>query len=352
MVLADGASRRGLLRLLGLLPLAGLAALLGDEEAQAGRRRRRKARRRRRNDRARKRKRQKNQKGKGNGNRNQTCQQACPPCQVCDTTSGQCAPDATQLGVACGDPNQVCQGVGSCETCDVCARGCTYSSVRDAIIAADNGATIHICAGTYRENNGIGKNLTLIGAGDGTGAGNTILEGDQTMTVVTIDTGATVTLHGLRITNGDSINGGGVANAGTLTATSCTITGNGADQGGGINNAGALTLNQTSIEGNFATNNEGGGIYNENESSLVMNDSQISGNTAGNAGGGLFNNSARATLNNSTISGNTATGQNGNPGQGGGIFNLIGTIILSSGSSVTDNNPDNCAGEAVSGCSG
>lgn len=350
MVLAGGASRRGLLRLLGALPIAGLAGLLGDEDGLAGRRRRRKARRRRKNDRARKRKRQRNQKGKGKGPGpgNPTCTQACPPCQACDATSGQCAPDATQLGAACGELNQVCQGVGSCETCDVCASGCTYSSVQAAIDAASNGATIHVCAGTFSGNITIGKSLTLVGPG----AGATTLSGNQNGSAVTVNQGPTVTLQGLRISNGAAINGGGINNSGTLTLTACTLTQNSADQGGGIYNSASLTLNQTSIEGNFALNNEGGGIYNGNGGNLVMNDSQISGNKAGQAGGGLFNNSAQATLNNSTITGNTATGQNGNPGQGGGIYNLIGTITLGSGSSVTGNNPDNCAGETVSGCSG
>ena len=241
--------------------------------------------------------------------------------------------------------------MGSCETCDVCASGCTYSSVQAAIDAAGIGATIHLCAGTFTGNITIGKNLSLIGTGSGPGGGNTILSGSQNGTVVTVNQGATVTLQGMRITNGDNINGGGISNAGTLTLTACTLTQNSADQGGGIYNSASLTLNQSIVESNFALNNEGGGIYNGNGGDLVMNDSQINGNTAGTAGGGLFNNSARATVNNSAITSNTAAA-NGNPGQGGGIFNLVGTITLNAGSSVTGNNPDNCAGEAVSGCSG
>jgi predicted outer membrane repeat protein len=78
----------------------------------------------------------------------------------------------------------------------------------------------------------------------------------------------------------------------------------------------------------------------------VLNDSQISGNNATNYGGGMLNNSARTTLNGSTVSDNTAGTD------GGGIYNEIGTVTLNSGSSVTNNNPDNCAGEAISGCSG
>ena len=263
-----------------------------------------------------------------------------------------CTPDITQLGNACGEETTACHVDGSCATCDVCASGCAFSSVQAAIDAANSGATITICAGTYSETITIDNDVTLAGAGDGAdAASNTILDGGQNGSVVTVNQGPTVTLRGLRITNGDTINGGGLFNQSTLTMTMCTVAQNGADQGGGIYNVGALTLNQSSIENNFAPNNEGGGIFNGNGATLVMNDSQISGNSAGNAGGGLFNDSARATLTNSQITGNTVDA-NGNPGVGGGIYNEIGTITLLSGSTVTGNNPDNCAGESVNGCSG
>lgn len=371
IVLAESRSRRGVLRVLAVLPLAGLADLLQVEDTLAGRRHRRKTRHRRRKaDRQQRRKRNRNQ-GCNPNSTAQTCAGVCgtvtnncgkaidcepcvcnPPClacQTCDASNGQCAPDATRLGLACGELNQVCHGLGTCETCDVCASGCAYSSVQAAINAASNGATIHVCAGTFSETITIGESLTLIGTGAGSGGGNTILNGNQNGSVVTVNQGATVTLQGMRIINGDNINGGGIVNSGTLTLTSCTLTQNSADQGGGIYNFAILTLNQTSIENNFATNNQGGGIYNGDGGNLVMNNSQITGNSAGNAGGGLLNNSARATLINSTIT-NNSVNTSGNPGEGGGIFNVIGTITLDSGSSVTGNNPDNCAGETVAGC--
>lgn len=355
-------SRRGMFAVLPLL--SGFAAL-EDENALAGRRRRRKHRRRHRKGNRRKRCQPKSKArtcagkcgkvkdhcGKKVDCGSCVCDPPCATCETCDRRNGACVPDSEQLGNACGEPNQVCHGDGSCDTCDVCASGCTYSSVQDAIDDANNGDVIHLCAGDFSGTITIDKSVILTGVGDGAGAGNTTLNGNENGSVVTVNSGLTVTLQTLRIDSGVNINGGGVFNEGTLVLNGCTVTGCEADQGGGIYNTGYLILNQSSIEGNFATNNEGGGIFNGNGGDLEMNRSQISNNTAGNAGGGLFNDSATATLNNSTISGNTATGQNGNPGEGGGIYNEIGTITLNSGSSVTNNNPDNCAGETVTGCS-
>jgi hypothetical protein len=367
---AGALSRRGLVQALAVVPALGLALPGEDEDAIAGRRRRRKIRHRRRKNDSKGKGRRKDCKaettartcaGRCGTVRNNcrkkvvcdpcVCEPECPVCQICNGSNGQCGPDPEQLGTGCSESNEVCHGDGSCEACDVCASGCEFQSVQDAIDAASNGEVIHLCAGDFSETITIDKNVILIGAGNGAGAGNTTLNGNENGSVVTIGVGPTVTLQTLRIDSGDSINGGGVFNQGTLNLNGCIVTGCGADQGGGIYNTGSLILNQSSIEGNFATNNEGGGIFNGNGGDLEMNDSQISGNVAGRAGGGLFNDSARATLNNSTITNNTANGEGGNPGEGGGIYNEIGTITLNSGSSVTGNNPDNCAGETVAGCS-
>jgi hypothetical protein len=51
-----------------------------------------------------------------------------------------------------------------------------------------------------------------------------------------------------------------------------------------------------------------------------------------------------------SISGNSA-GNDQSPGEGGGIYNQVGTITLSE-STVSNNFPDNCEGETVKDCSG
>ena len=130
--------------------------------------------------------------------------------------------------------------------------------------------------------------------------------------VITVDSGATVTLYGLTIANGNSIGGPG---------------------GGGINNAGALTVMASAVSSNY-TGLQGGGVFNNGK--LAVTDSTVSGNTAS-FGGGIAS-WGTLTVTESTFSGNTANGVDGTTAEGGGIYNL-GTVTLSnstvSGNSAT-----------------
>jgi hypothetical protein len=138
--LSEAGTRRGLLRLVASLPLAGaLLALWDEEEADAhGRRKRRK-------------KRHKHGKGKNKGNRKGkrkgkracqpesaaqtcagrcgtvtnncqqsvdcgpcTCTPACPVCQLCDAASRTCGPNPATVGQSCGATGQTCQRDGTC----------------------------------------------------------------------------------------------------------------------------------------------------------------------------------------------------------------------------------------------
>lgn len=58
-------------------------------------------------------------------------------------------------------------------TLDVCATGCTYSTIQAAVTAAAPGDIVSVAAGTYNEKVVIGKALTLRGAG----AGQSIIQG-------------------------------------------------------------------------------------------------------------------------------------------------------------------------------
>jgi hypothetical protein len=215
--------------------------------------------------------------------------------------------------------------------------------------------TIRVCPGTYVGNVDIPRDLTLIGAGDGTGAGNTTLQGnaaDQPNSVVTIDPlGQTVTLRGLRITGGFDDLGGGVCHQGaSLTMIDCTITGNTADtDGGGLCSDPGSTafLNGCTISGNHALgggSSIGGGIFSGD--TMTLTDCLVEANTADFDGGGIYvSNSAPDVL---TLI-RTVVRSNHADGTGGGIFNDVGsTVDLQSGASVSGNTagtpPVNCGG--------
>lgn len=265
--------RRGLLRLLAILPLGGgLASLLDPEEAIAdGRRKRRKKRHK--HGRGRRRQHHKGQHKKHKKKR-------------------------------------TCAG-------DVCASGCSYTSIQAAIDDPDGPTTIRLCAETYPGTITIAKDLTLIGVGDG--EDGTILDGQQNDSVVIVTSGAIVELEGLRITGGSSDDdGGGIDNIGSsVTLTDSSVTGNvAADFGGGIRNSdGTVTLNGTSsVTGNTATDGDGGGIDNTGGGTVTLTDSSsVTENTAGFEGGGIYNASS-------------------------------GAVTLNDDSRVTENTPDDCAG--------
>lgn len=341
--MVDRGTRRGVVRVLATMPLGGtLAILLKKDASEAKKKRKKKSR-----------KRKHKHQGK-------------PKCASPGGTPPQ--------GQAC------CAGSvlvdGACQRCDVCASGCEFASLQVAIDAASPDATIAVCPGTYRfQNLLISHAVRLVGAGDGEGAGNTIVQGTGEGSVVTIS-GGVATLERLRITGGDSGNtaGGGLQNQGTTHLINCTISGNTtAYDGGGISHlAGTLTLTDCTVSGNSASGvkSAGGGIASSDI--LIVTRSTISGNTADD-GGGIFNYGGNLSLVASEVSGNsarhgggivntaTATATldtdsrvTGNTADidGGGIYN-VGTVTLASSENVTGNTPDNCAGPtAVAQCSG
>lgn len=239
-------------------------------------------------------------------------------------------------------------------TLTVCASGCDYTTITDAINAAASGDVIVIGPGTYTQRNiGFTKSLTLQGAG----AGSTILNGTDNANVIGIINSAVVTITGVTIQNGRMTSGGGIwMDSGTLALSDCIVQDNDAttnflggggifipssakvtinncifrnntanDIGGGITSCGNLTINNSTFTNNRAINFAGGAINQCSATPLVINNSTISGNT-GKWGGGLRADSVSTVLlNNSTIAGNTATQEGG--GLWGGTFSLTNTIV-------------------------
>jgi fibronectin-binding autotransporter adhesin len=221
-----------------------------------------------------------------------------------------------------------------------------------------NLGTITLTRGLLELTHGTGT-VTIDGGGD------TTISGGGNSTIFSIDSGATVVLTGLTISNGHGSypnfrSGGGIYSYGTLTLTNSTVSGNHATYGGGIFNAGHMSLSNCTISNNSVSgqgggidnlgtmtatgstisNNSatgvgslGGGIDNESGSTLTVSSSTVSGNSAASNAGGILN-SGTMTLSSSTVSGNSAVGAgggNGSPGAGGiengGSLNLSNSTI-------------------------
>ncbi|MGB5690092.1 MAG: choice-of-anchor Q domain-containing protein [Woeseiaceae bacterium] len=184
------------------------------------------------------------------------------------------------------------------------------------------------------------------------GGGNIVVHGNDAHRVFSILEGASVEIHGFRVTGGvatrriDDQSCGGLANAGTLMLANSVVSGNTAATGGGggICNSGLLTLINSAVEGNSAK--ACGGIFNNGW--VAIRNSTVSENNATSGGGGGICSSGPLTLAGSTVSGNSASYSGGIESSGtltltnstvsgnvseegsGGIFN-IGTATLESG---------------------
>jgi hypothetical protein len=244
--------------------------------------------------------------------------------------------------------------------------------VESALLDPAGPAVVRLCAGTYMPLT-INREVTLIGAGNGNGPGNTVFNGGNNGRVITIQGVSPVTLRNLRITGGDATvpggvdagRGGGIYSFVQLTMTDCTITGNRAWEGGGMFNGGPAQMTRCTISDNEAVDDGflGGGIYNTGNLTLTqsrvtlnrtegngagifteggivtLDDSDVDTNTANQGGGGIFaTNSQIHLLNGSRITGNRADLDS----VGAGVFLDDTPLEISGGSSITGNTPDDC----------
>jgi len=196
-------------------------------------------------------------------------------------------------------------------------------SLRQAILDICSGGTINFDSSlsgstiTLASTLVIDKNLTI----DGSALASPInISGNNTVRVLKVNSGLTVTMNTLAIKNGfhSTEEGGGILNLGTLTIMNAVISGNVARHGGGILNAGMLNITASEISGNSASGPanqpaSGGGII--NFGTLTISNSTLSNNNANQygLGGGVANNKILNVVE-SVFSGNTAL-------QGGGIDN-------------------------------
>ncbi|MDY7077577.1 MAG: tandem-95 repeat protein [Chloroflexota bacterium] len=176
----------------------------------------------------------------------------------------------------------------------------------------DAGDTIIIASGTFTENLVITKTLTLQGAG----AGSTSVDGNAADIVISVNSGVTVTISDVTITDGltNTVDvGAGIYNAGTLTVNNCTVINNthtgggGSGGGGGITNGGILTVTNSTIADNSNANVLYGSGVDDYRGTVTIINSTISGNS-GNGNGAVLTFEGTITLINSTIVSNTSNG--------------------------------------------
>ncbi len=240
----------------------------------------------------------------------------------------------------------------------------TNQPVADCSAGSSSGSdTIDVPAGTYDLSAGelvIPTDMNIVGAG----ARSTILDGGaEGHRVIDIPSG-TVTIGGVTIKNGSTLNGGQDPSAGqgggiwvdppaSLTLQDSTVSYNEADiSGGGIDSAGSLTIDRSTIENNTTgTGGSGAGIY-DSGPSFSMTNSTVMLNAAQGSGGGLFL-AGMSTLTNDTIANNQANILGGG-GVGGGI--AVGaidphTVYLTNtllAGNLQHGNPVNCSDSLAS----
>ena len=180
-----------------------------------------------------------------------------------------------------------------------------YATIQSAVDDATC-TTVYVSpAQVFHENVTIGRDVDLYGAG-AADADLTILAGDGTGSVVTVKAGSTVNIAGFLIRGGAAVNGGGVANAGTLTVTGSYITGSSAIvSGGGVYNTGTMTLSDVDVDTNTA-DEFGGGVYNRGRLTITGG-TLVFQNAAGIDGGGVVNAGIVSLCGGSILSGNTAS---------------------------------------------
>jgi hypothetical protein len=197
-----------------------------------------------------------------------------------------------------------------------------YPTIQSGIDSAVHGDTVLVHTGTYIENvNYNGKNVLLgsrfILAGDENYIDQTVIDGNNSGSVVTFETGedSTAILKGFVIQDGSTDNGGGIkCSASNPTMENLIIRENQAvNNGGGIyisDNSDPYLYNISLLD-NTCTNDDGGGIAminsNGNLTSVVISNNSVPSGV----GGGIYLYNSSPDLVNCLISNNLSQGDGG-----------------------------------------
>lgn len=272
-------------------------------------------------------------------------------CCVPNCAGRSCGPDGCGEGGTCGTCPQgtTCnEATGQCPQpgCDVCPT-CRYTTIQAAVDDTTGPTTIHLCAGIYTEATYITRNVSLIGTGQGDGAGDTVLSWPEDGGVLVMNGEIDVTLRSLRVTDGVD-NAVNFNSDGTLTMIDCTVTENNSPNGAtAVQVSGTVNMTGCTISNNQITGSQifGGGMSYDGPGTATLTNCVISGNSAIGTdstrtwGGGIAAfGGGSLILDNTRVTGNTTNGA------GGGIYAEGTVVTLRNGSVVSGNNPDNCNG--------
>jgi len=199
-------------------------------------------------------------------------------------------------------------------------------SLRDALASAAPGDTIAFSAGVsgtiaLSSTLAVAQNVTI----DGPGAATLTLDGQNTVSIMSVAAANTVTVSGLTFANGMGTAGGAIQNAGTLSVAASLFTANKANNGGAIQNVAnaTISINDCTFQNNTTTSVGGGALLNIGVATVT--NSTLTGNVAA-VNGGAFNNQPGGTL---TVINDTFFGNQSN-GLGGAISNLETVSIFDS----------------------
>jgi len=153
--------------------------------------------------------------------------------------------------------------------------------------------------------------LTITGPVDGI-----TISGEGLYKILSVESGAVLTLNNLTISNGfNPGDGGALTNSGSLALNTCEFRDNlttGVGRGGAIENTGVLNIDQCDFVGNEAAGN-GGAIHNNTSGMLTIHTSTFVNNQAAWFGGAIHNEASSgpgiitANISESTFQGNHAT---------------------------------------------
>ena len=225
-------------------------------------------------------------------------------------------------------------GAGDCSSpADACPIATAVTNANGE--PSSDSVTIELAGGTYALPSPSPTALSVTFAGPSltlkAESGIPILDGMNTVRLLSVGSTSHVTIDGLEIESGRSSGrGGGVDNSGTLTVENSTFSGNSASNGGGIaNEAGAtLTVQSSTFSGNTTTGVGGGAII--AFGSTIVERSALIDNTARVNGGAInVQPGGTVTIATSTIAGNTSRSL-------GGGLSSIGTITVEA-STISDN---------------